>query len=479
MARATTDTVPTMLTPGEFVIKREAVDMLGVPFLKKLNTVADNASHNSIDALIAQAQMESMKTMKGGGEVVQGYENGGNVEKEGLLAGLLSMLSGVNKRQKAYEELVPQDMIEDAHTADVKYFKIPKQFLSTGIDPSYPEGVTEVVSPYRNTHIPSFPQDFIDVGLPDMRGGTMSWKEMFEDPENLPLYMQGYKDGGEIESKTLKDMLDPYLPRKDDVLPYLEFITGASAETEDYKPGALDAALAIPVVGGVGKGIKKLIKSASAKRTLKNISKQDDLAKYSFPDASGETMEFSGKNIGSVLNILDGRYPRGTIVSYPKVGNRPAYKATVSPSGRFTPSELQDGGKIQGYQDGEQVVDPNDLGISQRMANPSVYQGSVISGAGGGVDLDTMAQNQVAQDMDAAMQLMEEIKLQGIYNEPGEAGYWDWKGEVPQEKAEEYKQVFSILRDLENQKALNQMLMHSGRMGGNVRPQEGLFFKPK
>ena len=33
----TTDTVKAILTPGEFVIRKEAVDMIGVPTLEKLN----------------------------------------------------------------------------------------------------------------------------------------------------------------------------------------------------------------------------------------------------------------------------------------------------------------------------------------------------------------------------------------------------------------------------------------------------------
>ena len=39
----TTDTVPTMLTPGEFVIKRESAKMLGKPLLEQLNAVSDNS----------------------------------------------------------------------------------------------------------------------------------------------------------------------------------------------------------------------------------------------------------------------------------------------------------------------------------------------------------------------------------------------------------------------------------------------------
>jgi hypothetical protein len=72
----------------------------------------------------------------------------------------------------------------------------------------------------------------------------------------------GFQSGDYVENRTLKDMVDPYLPRKENMLPYLEFLTGASAETEDYKPGALDAALAIPVVGGIGRGVFKGLRRA-------------------------------------------------------------------------------------------------------------------------------------------------------------------------------------------------------------------------
>ena len=77
----TTDTVPAMLTPGEFVIKQESAAMLGEPLLRKLNAVSDNAPqgyqvgggvsenskpHGNIDALIGQAQLANMKPMSGG-----------------------------------------------------------------------------------------------------------------------------------------------------------------------------------------------------------------------------------------------------------------------------------------------------------------------------------------------------------------------------------------------------------------------------
>ena len=79
MPGSTTDTVPTMLTPGEFVIKRESAKMLGKPFLEQLNAVSDNSAHSNIDALISQAALAQMQPMMGGG-VVNEYMSGGSVD---------------------------------------------------------------------------------------------------------------------------------------------------------------------------------------------------------------------------------------------------------------------------------------------------------------------------------------------------------------------------------------------------------------
>jgi hypothetical protein len=53
--------------------------------------------------------------------------------------------------------------------------------------------------------------------------------------------------------KTSKDI--PQI--KEWAIPYLEFLTGASAKTESYKPGIADIAMAIPVLGATGRVIKK------------------------------------------------------------------------------------------------------------------------------------------------------------------------------------------------------------------------------
>ena len=82
-----TDTVTAKLTPGEFVIKKSAVDILGVPLLRKLNNLPDEGGHDNIDKLLSMAALEDAKPMMGGGVTtpngVMGYENGGLTIRRG------------------------------------------------------------------------------------------------------------------------------------------------------------------------------------------------------------------------------------------------------------------------------------------------------------------------------------------------------------------------------------------------------------
>ena len=80
----TTDTVKAMLTPGEFVIRKEAVDMIGVPILEKLNDMPEAGGHSEIDRLIAKATLKNMTGMYGGGMVnAKHYMGGGKVDMYG------------------------------------------------------------------------------------------------------------------------------------------------------------------------------------------------------------------------------------------------------------------------------------------------------------------------------------------------------------------------------------------------------------
>jgi len=71
-----TDTVTAKLTPGEFVIKKSAVDILGVPLLRKLNNLPDEGGHDNIDKLLSMATLANAKPMMGGGLTTPNYEGG-------------------------------------------------------------------------------------------------------------------------------------------------------------------------------------------------------------------------------------------------------------------------------------------------------------------------------------------------------------------------------------------------------------------
>ncbi len=127
-----------------------------------------------------------------------GYmQEGGEVSK---LSRLLSMISPQRRRQTAYEEMSPEDMMGDALTADSIVNQPMPEF-------NYEGGV----SSKRDIPIPPQVQDFIDVGLPDSEGGMMSLQEMLADPENLPRYMQGYGQGGMMNNYMGGGMMDNYM----------------------------------------------------------------------------------------------------------------------------------------------------------------------------------------------------------------------------------------------------------------------------
>ncbi|CAK0771816.1 hypothetical protein CCP4SC76_5480001 [Gammaproteobacteria bacterium] len=70
---AATDTVPALLTPGEFVINKAAVQKMGAGFFDAINQMKAPA----------QALIEPVKRLFAGGTVAQGFADGGEVEPPG------------------------------------------------------------------------------------------------------------------------------------------------------------------------------------------------------------------------------------------------------------------------------------------------------------------------------------------------------------------------------------------------------------
>jgi len=171
MPGTTTDTVPTMLTPGEFVIKRESAKMLGKPFLEKLNAVSDNSAHSNIDALISQAALAQMQPMMGGGVVneymgggdvsnymgggdVMNYRYGGGVKKKKKMAGYQD--GGQALSQAEIEALMPeQDMKASMIPMGLRDYNITR-FLD-------PSSLSEMFSQYDSGMSPTQDDDGIEI----------------------------------------------------------------------------------------------------------------------------------------------------------------------------------------------------------------------------------------------------------------------------------------------------------------------------
>jgi len=145
----TTDTVKAKLTPGEFVIRKEAVDMIGVPMLNKLNNMPKEGGHSAIDNIIDMATIANMKMMYGGGMVKPNYAGGGMVQQYGH-GGSVDKMMG------------------------------------------YAEG----------GQLKSVPQDNPGLGkLPEMVRNRMGYMQMGGMVDNSLMGMTGYKRGGYVSEK--------------------------------------------------------------------------------------------------------------------------------------------------------------------------------------------------------------------------------------------------------------------------------------
>jgi len=108
----TTDTINAKLTPGEFVIKREAVNMIGEPFLNALNNMPEaGGGHAEIDKLIAMASMANSQNMNMGGPVEeeqQGYMGGGMANKMSYMQEGGSVLDMALRRSDPVQSADPE-----------------------------------------------------------------------------------------------------------------------------------------------------------------------------------------------------------------------------------------------------------------------------------------------------------------------------------------------------------------------------------
>ena len=242
----TTDTVKAMLTPGEFVIRKEAVDMIGVPILEKLNDMPEAGGHSEIDRLIAMATLKNMTGMYGGGMVNAKQYMGGGMVNEYQDGGSVSDATATNLMNMLYEQSLPtqsnygslqdQDRIDmvnqaiiDSATGTGSIRNIAKSALNKSAMPNLKEFISGLFKKsYKGKIAPNaeIPEKLRGKSLyryPDGSFDYLGYKGKYspteEIPESLlkkrriqyddgsfdidPLDVSGYKHGGKVH-KNLK-----------------------------------------------------------------------------------------------------------------------------------------------------------------------------------------------------------------------------------------------------------------------------------
>ena len=181
----TTDTVKTILTPGEFVIRKEAVDMIGVPMLNMINNMPEKGGHSNIDKLIEMATTENMKGMYGGGMVKAGPKPMGHGGMVDAYRG-----GGMVMDQYGHGGMVKNKMMSYGHGGMVKdkMMMMEKGGQLKPVPEDNP-GLGKLPEMVRNRMGYMQMGGMVDDSLMGMRYGGMAKKKK---------KMMGYQEGGSI-----------------------------------------------------------------------------------------------------------------------------------------------------------------------------------------------------------------------------------------------------------------------------------------
>jgi len=195
----TTDTVKAKLTPGEFVIRKEAVDMIGVPMLNKLNNMPEEGGHSAIDKIIDMATISNMKMMYGGGMVKPNYAGGGMIEDS--LMGMRYGGMAKKKKMMGYED--GGNVVKERTGTE-----LPAEVLEQ------PQSLGALIQSYKDQYDGAVPMSLYIRQLQglqnpeqDVLAQILNRTPMFEGRPDLPTYrpeefkasMQGYQEGGPVE----------------------------------------------------------------------------------------------------------------------------------------------------------------------------------------------------------------------------------------------------------------------------------------
>ena len=352
----TTDTVKTILTPGEFVIRKEAVDMIGVPMLNMINNMPEKGGHSNIDKLIEMATTENMKGMYGGGMVKAGPKPMGHGGMVDAYRG-----GGMVMDQYGHGGMVKNKMMNYGHGGMVK---------------------DKMMMMEKGGQLKPVPEDNPGLGkLPEMVRNRMGYMqeggEVIDYLDTAGLYNRFLIENNKepLSNRDLlvyKSLQNPNLKRKE----YLNLFDSRSDAGARF---AKDASLTSALLN---------------EKAMEGITESDSLKIIKALSPEGKRMYES--------YFLEGGMQDGGMVDNSLMGMMGGGMAMKKK-------------KMMSYQDGGAVMLPpqpkDPLQIGARQADPSMYEGSQL----GVRDQAMMLQDSIEQDtVNKARKTLQLMKLKGL-----------------------------------------------------------------
>ena len=463
-----------ILTNGETYFPPEAVRDIGVDTLRQMNNKPKEGGHASIDRLIAMSTLQGLKPMYGGGEITPNYSGGGLTgyqegDKVSGLSRLLSMITPKGRRQKAYEELVPQDMRNDERIYT--------------IDPSY--GNTDTLLEFENPVVEEIQAinrltnaDFTK----DQRLNPLAKSRV--DAINQLLYGIAPQPLGEQGTVAESVPLSGEEPIAGFYHPEMRFtyedqIDRARRQYMNKQQGGLTG-----YQNGGGTTFNDAI--IAARTPFRDLKPNPDTGMYDVESIAGIARDggrdyYMGK--GSADSPSAAAHAAHLMALKNSMSGEPMDIDPSDVGSYFKPKKKGILGLL-GFQDGDMVgppVPPQMMGdamnrqlsesIDMRMANPEVYQGSTL----GAVRQEASAlQDSIYQDtVNKARKSLQLIKLQTLLNNPDMTMQSYTEGEflVPSDKAGMVKWGMSALRDSSNMRALDLMKKLTPAGSGSYMPR--------
>ena len=398
----TTDTVKAKLTPGEFVIRKEAVDMIGVPMLNKLNDMPEEGGHSAIDNLIQRATLANMKMMYGGGMVQPNYAGGGMVEEKmyGYQNGgkIQELMEGLQQEQQ-YTMGAPD------YGTNIFGQKISEPYEFNPEDFSPVGGVLKRLSRVKSGLAPK-----VSGKVPRVKGkARKAIDEMYEKAEDE--FAGVYQRGEDSLSELYRIMKDYGLFQQGGVVKdkMKGYENGGSIYGMNRTPeGMMQAVYEMPTDDG------NRYYLGEALRPQLNLSRQ---VARSRAEENAMNMPQESISFDMVQQLLN-----------PEAAEPEGKKGLMG---------------LLGFENGGPVNQMPEMLSQQAEALQS------------GMDQDTT---------NRARKALQYIKIQTLMNDPtlSKQSYTEFEGEVPSEVADIAKHFYSTVRDSANARALRGMQGHSG-----------------